>query len=96
MLSYVSNFLAKAAKFCGNSWEKEKRLGELQFARQKMEYCYLSVIAAISAHELSDARIACAKTMILTVVIDDFFDVGGSQGELENLIRLVEKYKPLA
>jgi ent-kaurene synthase len=32
---------------------------------------------------------------VLTTVVDDFFDVGGSKEELENLISLVEKYNNL-
>jgi ent-kaurene synthase len=32
-----------------------------------------------------------AKNAVLTTVVDDFFDIGGSKEELENLIALVEK-----
>ncbi|WJX34407.1 Dysferlin [Trifolium repens] len=42
--------------------------------------------------ELSDARISWAKNGVLTTVVDDFFDVGSSQEEQENLIQLVEKW----
>jgi ent-kaurene synthase len=45
--------------------------------------------------ELSDARISWAKNGVLTTVVDDFFDVGSSQEEQENLIQLVEKYIPI-
>nr|BAK01991.1 predicted protein [Hordeum vulgare subsp. vulgare] len=77
-----------------DSWEKECRLGELQFARQKMKYCYLCAAASITPHELSEARVACAKATILTIVIDDFFDSGaGSPEALANLISLAEKWE---
>lgn len=71
---------------------KENKLDQLQFARQKLKYCYLSAAATIFSSELSDARISWAKNGVLTTVVDDFFDVGGSKEELENLIALVEKY----
>jgi ent-kaurene synthase len=45
--------------------------------------------------ELSDGRISWAKNGVLTTVVDDFFDVGSSQEEQENLIQLVEKYIPI-
>lgn len=67
-------------------------LDKLKFARQKLGYCYFSGAAALFAPELSDARMSWAKNGVLTTVIDDFFDVGGSEEELLNLIQLVEKY----
>ncbi|NP_001348122.1 ent-kaur-16-ene synthase, chloroplastic [Zea mays] len=74
------------------SWEKENRMDQLQFVRQRLAYCYLAAATTISPHELSDARVACAKSIMLTVVVDDFFDVGGSKEEQENLIELVENW----
>ncbi|TVU15792.1 hypothetical protein EJB05_39330, partial [Eragrostis curvula] len=75
-----------------DSWVKVSSLDQLQFARQKMTYCYLSAAATIFPPELRDARISWAKNAILTTVVDDFFDGGGSKEELENLIALVEKW----
>nr|ASJ80909.1 ent-kaurene synthase [Camellia sinensis] len=74
------------------SWVVENRLDKLKFARQKTAYCYFSAAASLFSPELSDARISWAKNGILTTVVDDFFDVGGSIEELENLIQLVEKW----
>ncbi|KAF7013134.1 unnamed protein product [Triticum aestivum] len=75
------------------SWEKENRLDQLKFLRKgTLINCYLSAAATISTHELSDARITCAKTIALVVVADDFFDVGASKEEQENLIALIEKW----
>ncbi|CAI9087983.1 OLC1v1022202C1 [Oldenlandia corymbosa var. corymbosa] len=73
-------------------WVVENRLDELKFARQKSAYCYFSASATMFWPELSDARMAWAKNSILTTVVDDFFDVGGSMEELKNLIELVEKW----
>lgn len=73
-------------------WVKENRLHELKFARQKSAYFYLSAAGTVFDPEMSDARIWWAINGVLTTVVDDFFDVGGSREELENLISLVEMW----
>ncbi|XP_040361761.1 ent-kaurene synthase, chloroplastic isoform X3 [Rosa chinensis] len=73
-------------------WVVESRLDKLEFARQKQAYCYFSAAATLFPPELSDARISWAKNGVLTTVVDDFFDVGGSEEELVNLIQLIEKW----
>lgn len=75
-----------------NRWVVENKLDKLKFARQKLAYCYFSAAATITSPELCDARLSWAKNGVLTTVVDDFFDVGGSEEELVNLIQLVEKY----
>jgi ent-kaurene synthase len=75
---------------------KENRIDQLQFARQKQAYCYLSASGTMFAPELSEARISFAKTSVLITIVDDFFDVAGSKEEIENLISLVEKYSSLS
>ncbi|KAH7861589.1 hypothetical protein Vadar_028063 [Vaccinium darrowii] len=73
-------------------WVAECRLDKLKFARQKAAHCYFSAAATLFSPELSDARISWAKNAVLSTVVDDFFDIGGSLAELENLIQLVEKW----
>ncbi|KAI8549104.1 hypothetical protein RHMOL_Rhmol06G0000600 [Rhododendron molle] len=73
-------------------WVAETRLDKLKFARQKTVYCYFSAATTLSSPELSDARISWAKHGVLTTVIDDFFDIGGSLLELDNLIQLLKKW----
>ncbi|KAL4586173.1 hypothetical protein LXL04_010805 [Taraxacum kok-saghyz] len=73
-------------------WVVENRLDRLKFARQKTAYCYFSAASFLSAPELSDARLSWAKSSILTTVIDDFFDVGGSMDELVNFVQILEKW----
>ncbi|KAF6136642.1 hypothetical protein GIB67_016098 [Kingdonia uniflora] len=73
-------------------WVEENKLDKLQFARQKLTYCYFSAAATLFAPEQSDARISWAKNSVLSTVVDDFFDIGGSKEELQNLIKLVEKW----
>ena len=77
-------------------WVVDNKLDKLMFARQKLGYCYFSVAATSFAPELADARMSWAKNGVLTTVIDDFFDVGGSQEEQLNLIQLIEKYALLS
>lgn len=67
----------------------------MQFARQKLVYFYLSAAGTIFPPEQSDVRMFWALNGALTTVVDDFFDVGGSKEELENLVNLVEMYDPL-
>ncbi|KAK4491864.1 hypothetical protein RD792_002643 [Penstemon davidsonii] len=73
-------------------WVIENRLDELKFARSKSAYCYFSAAATLFSPDLSDARMSWAKNGVLTTVVDDFFDVGGSVDELKNLIQLVEEW----
>ncbi|KAI5334141.1 hypothetical protein L3X38_024274 [Prunus dulcis] len=73
-------------------WVVEQRLDKLKFARQKQPYCYFSAATSLFPPELSDARMSWAKSAFLTTVVDDFFDIGGSEEELVNLIQLVEKW----
>ncbi|PIA47659.1 hypothetical protein AQUCO_01400341v1 [Aquilegia coerulea] len=73
-------------------WVEENRLDKLKFARQKQAYCYFSAAATLFPPELSDARLSWAKNSVLTTVVDDFYDIGGSREELLNLIELLEKW----
>nr|ASP43414.1 kaurene synthase-like protein 3 [Tripterygium regelii] len=73
-------------------WVVESKLDRLKFARQKMAYCYFSAVEISFSPELSDARISWAKNSVLITVIDDFFDIGGSEEELANLVHLLEKW----
>ncbi|KAL6651357.1 hypothetical protein ACP70R_010282 [Stipagrostis hirtigluma subsp. patula] len=73
-------------------WVKDSRLEQLPFARQKLAYFYLSAAGTMFPPELSEARILWAKNGVLTTIVDDFFDVGGSKEELENLVALVEMW----
>ena len=92
MINPYCILLNLACLFHVNSWVKENKLDQLEFARQKLAYCYLSTAATLFAPEMSDARMSWAKNSVLTTVVDDFFDVGGSRDELLNIITLVEKY----
>ncbi|KAL8160364.1 hypothetical protein V2J09_001901 [Rumex salicifolius] len=73
-------------------WVMENKLDQLTFSRQKTCYCYFSAALTSFPPEYVDARLAWAKNAILTTVVDDFFDVGSSLEEQENLINLVERW----
>ncbi|XP_015584013.1 class I diterpene synthase 2, chloroplastic [Ricinus communis] len=77
--------------FLESRWVKDCRFDELKFARVLLLYCYYPNTALLVAPELADARLSLAKNFVLATVIDDFFDVDGSQEELENLIQLIER-----
>ena len=69
----------------------ESRLDKLKFARQRTAYCSFSAVASLFTPEPSEARMSWAKNAVLTIMSDDFFDVGGSAEEHLNLVHLVEK-----
>ncbi|XP_022952921.1 ent-kaur-16-ene synthase, chloroplastic isoform X1 [Cucurbita moschata] len=75
-------------------WVVENKLDELKFFRLHLGYCYFAAAATLTDPELHDARIAWAQNGVLTTVVDDFYDGGGSEEELDNLIELVEKWDP--
>ncbi|GER52785.1 ent-kaurene synthase [Striga asiatica] len=94
LLLSVSDFNKCQAIHCDElkeleRWVVENRLDELKFARSKSAYCYFSAASTIWAPEQSDARLSWAQNAILTTIVDDFFDVGGSIEELKELIHLV-------
>ncbi|CAM8891378.1 unnamed protein product [Rhodiola kirilowii] len=73
-------------------WVRENRLDEPQFVRQGAWQMYFSAVAIFVSPELSDARLAWAKSSLLILMVDDLFDVTGSKEDLENFIHLVEKW----
>lgn len=79
--------------FWTSSWVEENKLDQLEFARQRQAFCSA---APVFSPDMSDARSSWAEAGGLTLVIDDFFDVGGSRDEQVNLITLVERYDKLA
>ncbi|KAJ8775417.1 hypothetical protein K2173_023182 [Erythroxylum novogranatense] len=74
-------------------WVKDNKLDQLDFARQKLNYCYFSTAAIIYQPQLSEARISMTKNCVLATVFDDFFDCGGSTEELENMMKLFERWE---
>eukprot|EP01018_Ginkgo_biloba_P016370 Gb_31977 [translate_table: standard] len=73
-------------------WFEDGMFSNLKFARQKLVYCYFSVAATLFEPEMSAARMVWAKNGVLTTVIDDFFDVGGSIEELRSFLEAFRRW----
>ncbi|CAI0421419.1 unnamed protein product [Linum tenue] len=73
-------------------WVKEYRIEELKFARQKVAYGFFAAAAILFSPEHAEARNSWAKNTVLVTLIDDLFDVGGSEEELLNFIDLVKAW----
>ncbi|KAK6944472.1 Terpene synthase, N-terminal domain [Dillenia turbinata] len=74
------------------SWETECRLDKLKFSRRKVAVSQFAASATNFSPERSDVRISWVKHAVLAYMIDDFFDVGSSKEEQENLIQLFDKW----
>ncbi|CAL1399989.1 unnamed protein product [Linum trigynum] len=73
-------------------WVKEYRIEELKFARQKVAYGFFAAAAILFSLEHAEARSSWAKNTVLVTLVDDLFDVGGSEEELLNFIDLVKAW----
>ncbi|KAM7461940.1 hypothetical protein LguiA_030061 [Lonicera macranthoides] len=73
-------------------WVKDHRVGGLAFNRHIVISNYFQVATHYILPEFSDARIIWTKCCVIATIIDDLFDVDGSQEELSNLIDLIEKW----
>lgn len=77
-------------------WFTDNKFSHLKFARQKLLYCYFSAAATLFSPELSAARVVWAKNGVITTVIDDFFDVGGSSEEIHGFVEAVRVWNEAA
>ena len=66
-------------------------MDELDFPRSKVEYCYIVALAGNGSPELSEARLSWAKSSLVLSVVDELFDVWGTEEEKINLLQLLEK-----
>ncbi|KAA8519831.1 hypothetical protein F0562_014079 [Nyssa sinensis] len=73
-------------------WSKDWGLTEMGFGREKTTYCYFAVAASSSLPHNSIIRMMVAKSAIIITVADDFFDMEGSQKELQCLTEAVQKW----
>ncbi|RVW46281.1 (E,E)-geranyllinalool synthase [Vitis vinifera] len=74
-------------------WCEDWGLSNMGFGREKTTYCYFAVAVACSflPHD-SEVRMIVAKSGILIIVADDFFDTKGSLNELESLTEVVRRW----
>nr|BCU04851.1 diterpene synthase [Leersia perrieri] len=73
-------------------WVKESRLDQLKFLRILPLDVFFFFASSMFPREASEARMAAIQNCILTIAVDDLFDVAGSNEELENLVTLFEKW----
>nr|BCU04852.1 diterpene synthase [Leersia tisserantii] len=73
-------------------WVKEVRLDQLKFLRILPLDVFFFFASSMFPRESSEARMAAIQNCILTIAVDDLFDVAGSNEELENLVALFEKW----
>ncbi|EEF36535.1 Ent-kaurene synthase B, chloroplast precursor, putative [Ricinus communis] len=73
-------------------WIKKCGIDQLEYARQTIKYAAFSIASSIFQPKFSDGRISWAQNSVLTTIVDDFFDYGGSMEELVNLIELVQRW----
>ncbi|KAA8515305.1 hypothetical protein F0562_018465 [Nyssa sinensis] len=71
-------------------WSKDWGLSEMGFGREKTTYCYFAVAASTSLSHNSLVRMIAAKSAILIIVADDFYDMEGSLNELQRLTEAVQ------
>ncbi|XP_054793733.1 terpene synthase 6, chloroplastic-like isoform X1 [Prosopis cineraria] len=77
-----------------NKWFMESGMEKLHFpiSKTKAAYSFLTVAATLTSPEHREARLAWAKQSLLGCVVDDFYDVWGTEEEHINLIQLMEKW----
>ncbi|XP_054814535.1 ent-kaur-16-ene synthase, chloroplastic-like [Prosopis cineraria] len=77
-----------------NRWVIHSGLETLHFpiSKTKAAYSFLSVSTTLTSPELREARLAWAKQSLLICVVDEFFDVWGTEDEQINLVQLMEKW----
>jgi hypothetical protein len=72
-------------------WNAKCNFQELKFARQKSVECYFSAAATMFEPEMAKARLVWARCCVLTTVLDDYFDVGGTIEELRLFLEAVKR-----
>ncbi|WVZ74936.1 hypothetical protein U9M48_023050 [Paspalum notatum var. saurae] len=73
-------------------WWKEVGLDQLKFVRVMRWDVFVYLASMVFPPELYDAAVAWIRCVILTIVVDDFFDYGGSAEELKNFVSIIEKW----
>ncbi|KAM7530691.1 hypothetical protein LguiB_034101 [Lonicera macranthoides] len=79
-------------------WSKEWGLSDMGFGREKTTYCYFAVTTSCSQLSRDSAvRLIIAKSAIIIVVADDFYDIKqASLDELHALTNAILKHNPLS
>ncbi|KAJ1279647.1 hypothetical protein BS78_04G170200, partial [Paspalum vaginatum] len=73
-------------------WWKQVGLDRLKFVRVMRWDVFVYLASMVFPPELYDASIAWIQNIILTIVVDDLFEYGGSAEELKNFLALIDKW----
>ncbi|KAJ4962282.1 hypothetical protein NE237_022221 [Protea cynaroides] len=73
-------------------WSKESGLTHMGFGREKTTYCYFAIATSSKLPYFSEIRTLLARSAIIVIVADDFFDFEGSLEDLENLTEAVRRW----
>lgn len=64
---------------------------KLNFARDRVMESFFWSVGMVFEPEFSTCRVGLAKVVMLITVLDDIFDVYGSQEELQQFTEAIEK-----
>lgn len=72
-------------------WSKETGLSDIGFGREKTAYLYFAISASCCVpHDSMVRLLLLAKSAIIVIVADDFYDMEGSPTDLELLTHSVQ------
>lgn len=69
-----------------------KLMKELYFARDRMVESYIWALGVFYEPKYSYGRIILAKIAVLTILLDDIYDVYGTFDELELFTNAIERF----
>ncbi|CAO2046234.1 unnamed protein product [Urochloa humidicola] len=87
---HSSQYLYQQKLQCIERWVKEAGLDRLEFSRAMPLSVFVFMASNVFTPESHSASIAWIQNCILQTIVDDFFDGGGSEEELTNLVALIE------
>ncbi|EYU34535.1 hypothetical protein MIMGU_mgv1a003148mg [Erythranthe guttata] len=73
-------------------WYVDCRLDTLKYARDVKNICHFLASSIFADPQLSDARLSYAKTILLVLCADDFFDHYGSREQSYEILQLVKEW----
>ena len=74
-----------------NRWSVDSKLGDLHFARQKLVAYYFSAASTLFSPEMSTTWIVWTKNIVLTILMDEFYDVEGSIEDIQSFVEVVKR-----
>ncbi|CAM6082817.1 unnamed protein product [Calypogeia fissa] len=75
-------------------WNEDCGFRKLPFARQKYIEAVFTASCVLPGPEFSPARLVWIRNCVLTTVIDDFFDVGGTFTDMRRFVAAFKEWNP--